>query len=356
MKRTAFIIALALILLVSCIQAFGAQQDKPVLKAKEDASIKVPAADAVFKDISGHWAEDVIDRMTSKGIISGVGDNLFQPDRNMKRCEFAGLIHRALGIRIMYFAAPDITDTYKDVKNEDWYASALCDLVTAGIADDKAYFRPDAPITREEMVHYVINGYKYKLKTELDTGSETANSFSDANEISKAYLNDVNNAVKLGFILGKGGNLFKPKGYSTRAEALTVVERVLNAVDTEDANVKIEPGFEENSGIFKMKLDIANNSTSDIKINHNSSQKYDFVLLDKNRKELYRWSSERMFAQVLTYTLIPAGEKVEFTEELDLKTYGDIINKAVYMKIYITGRSEGFKISPDGYEAVLKPS
>lgn len=56
---------------------------------------------------------------------------------------------------------------------------------------------------------------------------------------------------------------------------------------------------------------------------------------------------------VLTDTVIGAGEKIEFSEQLDLETYKDAVNKAVYLKAFITGESDDFKVNPDGYEVKI---
>ena len=38
-----------------------------------------------FNDVAGHWAEDAINDMGARMIISGVGDNKFDPDREITR-------------------------------------------------------------------------------------------------------------------------------------------------------------------------------------------------------------------------------------------------------------------------------
>jgi len=85
------------------------------------------------------------------------------PDREIKRSEFIVALHKAAEIKINYFKVPDINEFFDDVKNEDWYASTLYDLASLNIVDDREKFRPNDLITREEMVHYLVNTYKYKL-------------------------------------------------------------------------------------------------------------------------------------------------------------------------------------------------
>jgi len=112
--------------------------------------------DTVFSDISGHWAKDTIERMANLGIVKGVGNGMFLPDREIKRSEFIVALHKAAEIKINYFKVPDINEFFDDVKNEDWYASTLYDLASLNIVDDREKFRPNDLITREEMVHYLV--------------------------------------------------------------------------------------------------------------------------------------------------------------------------------------------------------
>lgn len=369
MKRAVIILAVLMVLAASITPVFGGQQAGNPGDTGAQNTAKVPG----FKDISGHWAEKVIIEMASKGIIQGVGGNLFQPDRSMSRCEFAYIIDKAFDIQIRYFAAPDITRVFNDVRNEDWYASALYDLHTAGIVDDKTAFRPKEPVTREEIVHYIIRTYSYKTKIEMSTGNESVYAFSDRNSINPAYLNDVGNAMSMGLIFGKSRKLFAPKDSSSRAEVLVVIKRTLDAVEKSvvkgdtgvdtgmdtgintgvNTGVNVEPGFEKSDIAFKMKLAIKNNTGKDVTIGHVSYKKYDFVLLDSQNNEIYRWSSGRMFPQAMTKSTIKAGESLEFTAVLDLKSYGGIIDKAVCMKAYIVGGADAFEVNKDGYTVNL---
>lgn len=337
MKKTVLLFALAVILVITALPVFA-----------DKGSVELPGQKAVFTDISGHWAKAVIEKMGEKGIVSGVEENKFMPNASMKRSQFAALLHRVLGINIAYFVAPDITKTFDDVKNEDWYASNLINLVTVGIVDDKFHFRPNDDITREEIVHYIMNAYRYKLNTDA---AEAKNLFSDNSLITPEYRSDVYKAVGLGLIFGKGNNRFDPRGKSTRAEALVIIDRFLETVNKELSRlVKIEPGCAVKDNKFVMTLSITNNSDAAVTFRHGSGQKYDFVLLDSNGDELYRWSKGKFFTMALTSTTVAPGETVTFTESLDLEANKDIIDKAASMKAYIAGQSDDFTINPEGYE------
>jgi hypothetical protein len=316
---------------------------------------------AQFTDISNHWAKDTIVKMADKGLIKGVGNGKFLPDVKMKRSEFVSALHKTLEIQINYFKAPDINEFFNDVKNDDWFAAQLYDLATLNIVDDRGKFRPDDQITREEMVHYIVNGYNYKLGTVLEE-LENSTEFSDDKNIDKKYKKAVNKALKLGFIRGKGKNTFDPKGITTRAEALVVLERLIaeleNIKDTiengEKEPVTVEPGYEKSDKAFKMKLKIINNSKKSITINHTSGQKFDFKLLDDKKEILYTWSMDKMFIMALTETVIEPGKSIEFSDELGMESFGDIISKTKYLKAFIIGTSKDMAINNEGYEKVIE--
>jgi len=314
-----------------------------------------------FTDISTHWAKDVIVKMSGKGLIKGFGNGKFLPDKNMKRSEFIAALHKTLGIENNYLVAPDIKEFFNDVNNDDWFACVLYDLSVLNIVDDRTEFRAEDKITREEMVNYLINGYNYKFNTVVDVLEDSTDFYDDKN-IDKKYKKAVKKASRLGFIRGRGKNRFAPKKIATRAEALVVLERLTDNLDDAKGIVKedkekkvvVEPSYEKNDRAFKMKLKIINNTEKSITINHTSGQKFDFKLLDENKEILYTWSMDKMFIMALTNTVVEAGESIEFSEELDMKSFEDIVNKAKYLQGFIAGTSDDFEINSDGYEVKIE--
>ncbi|MDQ2085047.1 fibronectin type III domain-containing protein [Herbivorax sp. ANBcel31] len=67
-----------------------------------------------FEDITGHWAEDFINRLVSRGHIKGYPDDTFRPDNNVKRSECVSLINRILGIEPVLDEEPYFSDVDKD--------------------------------------------------------------------------------------------------------------------------------------------------------------------------------------------------------------------------------------------------
>lgn len=352
-KLMAFLLAISLIAVSLPVMVFAGNDglDKPQQKGK-------------FSDTAGHWAENVIEKMADSGIIRGVGNGKFLPDVQMKRSEFVVALHKAAEIQIYYIKAPNINEFFDDANNEDWFASSLYDLASLKIVDDEdREFRPNDFITREEMVHYLMNAYRYKLNIEnFDEDDDAFEDFSDWKNVKQRYKKSVKRAYKLGFIKGRGNRMFVPEGFTTRAEALIVLDKLMEAfkdalkdvVEQPVEAVKVEPSFVKVEDGYEMRLTISNNSKKDIVINHNSGQKYDFMLLDDKKEELYRWSQDMAFILPLIDTTIEAGKTVEFTQKIDFKTYESIEDKVYYFKALIVGDSKDFKINKDGYYLSLK--
>ncbi|HHV28919.1 MAG TPA: S-layer homology domain-containing protein, partial [Clostridium sp.] len=64
-------------------------------------------------DIKGHWAQNYINTLISKGYVKGYPDGTFRPNNNIKRSECVTLINRVLGIEAVSNAEPYFTDVDK---------------------------------------------------------------------------------------------------------------------------------------------------------------------------------------------------------------------------------------------------
>jgi len=121
---------------------------------------------SLFDDAIGHWAEAYIDTAKRYGLVSGTGDNSFEPDRPITRAEMAVLLNNILG----YSAG---SKTFRDVTKDryPWAYDAISALhmqgIITGYTDNS--FKPQNYITRAEMA---------ALITRLDTSLMSAYAFS----------------------------------------------------------------------------------------------------------------------------------------------------------------------------------
>ena len=174
---------------------------------------------ARFSDIIGHWAEKDIEEMAKKGIVSGVTDTTFEPDRAITRAEFAALIVRALNISVKG------SFVFQDVQPTSWYADAVAAAEAADLmVGSEGYFRPEENITREEMAVVIVKAYQMLGKT-VQKGS--LDKFKDQGDISKWAKDSVAYAVGVNLISGMTADIFAPQENATRAQVTSLIKRLL---------------------------------------------------------------------------------------------------------------------------------
>lgn len=158
--------------------------------------------------------------------IVGYGNGEVRPQNNITRAEVSTIFFRLLTDDVR---DENLTKTnrYSDVTRADWYNTAVSTLSSMGIITGypDGTFRPNAAITRAEFA---------AIAARFDSnGDKTTAKFSDIathwakDEISIAYNN--------GWITGYPDGTFGPQRDITRAETMTLVNRVLNRQpETED--------------------------------------------------------------------------------------------------------------------------
>jgi len=108
---------------------------------------------------------------------------------------------------------------FKDVDPKAWYAGVIATAYARGIAQGyDGTFRPDAPITREEMA--VMFMQALALGKDKEPAVPT---FKDAASIAQWAQSAVAWLESNGYISGKGDHRFAPKDHTTRAEAATML-------------------------------------------------------------------------------------------------------------------------------------
>lgn len=141
-----------------------------VKKGSADASVSVPAVTApgtTFSDVKNHANKAAIEALASRGIINGMGQGTFMPNKTMTRAEFAAIVTRALGL-----TAKD-TKVFSDVPSSKWYAGYIGTANSSGIVNGvgSGKFNPDGTITRQEAAAMVARAAKL---CGLDTAMDAA--------------------------------------------------------------------------------------------------------------------------------------------------------------------------------------
>lgn len=175
------------------------------------------------------WKKDetpVLKKDDHSAYIIGYDDGTVRPEQSISRAEVATIFFRLLNddTREQYWAD---TNDYSDVEDNVWYTNAISTLSNMGILTgyEDGTFKPDASVTRAEFA---------TIAARFSDGEiEDFASFPDVPEDHWASKY-IAKAEKLGWIKGYDDGTFGPENEITRAQAMTLVNRVLErGVDEE---------------------------------------------------------------------------------------------------------------------------
>lgn len=214
-----------------------------------------------FNDISGHWAESTINKWKDKGIISGYPDGTFKPDNSVTRAELAKILTLAFDLQ------EKTAINYDDVKAENWYYSYLessakyipiyplpisyeTNIPYVEVSDKGLnYFLPETPAMRMHVAEALVKIKKDKEKINIelpsiqDIQADVTAAFKDDDyenlyamhgtipENVKRMLEYTYLANKLGIMQGDSNGYFHPYDSVTRAELITMLDRMTSTAD-----------------------------------------------------------------------------------------------------------------------------
>ena len=221
-----------------------------------------------FTDISGHWAENTINKWKEKGIISGYPDGTFKPDNTVTRAELSKILASA-------FDLPDNEiASYIDVSENDWFYPylkkadkyipiySLPTLYESNIPysehQGKNNFLPGINAIRMHVAEALVEIKLSKENIVIDDltiqeiNAQVQEVFKDAEYTNLMAIpgtgipqnvQRMNRytwlSYKLDIMKGDTEGCFNPYGYMTRAELLTAIDRLLTT-NIEDAEVEKE--------------------------------------------------------------------------------------------------------------------
>ena len=151
--------------------------------------------------------------------IVGYPDGNVKPGSSITRAEVATIFFRLLTEDVRT-ANSTQSNSLSDVSRGQWFNHAISTLSSMGIVkgNPDGTFNPDAPITRAE---FAAIAARFD-----DKNTNTTSNFSD---IASHWAKDeIGVAANKGWINGYPDSTFRPDQYITRAEAMTLVNRVLN--------------------------------------------------------------------------------------------------------------------------------
>ena len=207
-------------------------------------------AQAVFDDPAS--TQDEIDKAVAELLeaIAGLrefharymfGDTRgeFRPGGDITRAEAAAILARVMiddfdsSVDREEYALPagmDSFDAFPDVAANNWFYHYVAWVSHEGLVegDDQGNFRPNAPISRQELAMMIA-----RIDGVAETAGET--SFRDAADIAGWARAAVYTVYRDGLMQGDAQGNFRPRANITRAEVATVINRILGRLDSRDA-------------------------------------------------------------------------------------------------------------------------
>ena len=176
-------------------------------------------------DVKGHWAQERMEKWYDRGILKGydTGTTLsLQPDGEITRAEFAVIVNKTFGF------SNGISVGFTDVKTSDWFYNQVMNSSSYMGGYPDGTFKPNNKLTREEAS--VVLNKVFELKT------QGSNNFKDGNKISGWSEDAVNTLVSKGYITGYPDGTFQPKKTITRAEVITIMDKMVTEIYTQTPN------------------------------------------------------------------------------------------------------------------------
>ncbi len=177
-----------------------------------------------FTDVNDNdWFYDVVLYAYDNGLMTGVSATEFAPNQTTTRGMIVSMLARLEGVT----SAEDAG--FADVAANDWYATAVNWAASVGVVNgyEDNTFRPNAPITREQMAAILYNyadykGYDVSARADLSDYADAASISSWAEDVL-AWANAE------GLINGMTATTIDPQGATTRAQTAAMFERFLTA-------------------------------------------------------------------------------------------------------------------------------
>ena len=184
-------------------------------------------AQTPFVDIKGHWAVQDIDNALQKGIMKGIANDKFAPNKAVTRAEVAVCVDRLFDLNyddLEFIKEPSPVDFYDDVAAGQWYSDAVLRAGYYNIFNlDTREFAPNRPATRLEVAVAIDKAFQAKKLSVITT--QIWPIYEDTIGLSYDEQQTINFMFNSGIMKGRTANWFQPTANITRAELAVVLNR-----------------------------------------------------------------------------------------------------------------------------------
>ena len=177
---------------------------------------------------------EVVELEIHGAYVVGYTDGTFGPGRSMRRSEAATIFARLLSQRLGERIAAPTTTTFPDVPADAWYAGYVSYLTRYGVAVGytDGLFHGDEPISRAEFTAMAVRFFD----AYGDGDQEIMEDYQDFWDVSPGHwaAGYIEDAARHGWVVGYGDGTFQPEDEISRAEVMTIVNRLLGREADQD--------------------------------------------------------------------------------------------------------------------------
>lgn len=177
---------------------------------------------------------EVAELETHGAYVVGYTDGTFGPGRSMRRSEAATIFARLLSQRLGERITAPTTATFPDVPADAWYAGYVSYLTRYGVAVGytDGLFHGDEPISRAEFTAMAVRFFD----AYGDGDQEIMEDYQDFWDVSPGHwaAGYIEDAARHGWVVGYGDGTFQPEDEISRAEVVTIVNRLLGREADQD--------------------------------------------------------------------------------------------------------------------------
>lgn len=184
-------------------------------------------ADLDFIDLdSNAWYYSVVKQLTQDGIVTGLGNKIFAPKKNITVAELCTLLTK-------------ITDTDIEIATTEYWAKPIIEYcLSGGYIQNRGEITAKAygvPITREEAISALVRIWLYDGQRDRATGMIVESDIPDFSSIANEYAADILAAYNNGITHGMDSSgIFKPNKTLSRAEMCQMIWNALYSTSSEN--------------------------------------------------------------------------------------------------------------------------
>ena len=231
-------------------------------------ALAAPSAEGSFSDVEDHWAQAEIEKAVATGWVDGYPDGTFKPEKTITRAEFTKMILDAIHLTPGCETVEWMVDTAKRregnygttsyeprlndmndhwLTTQGWTEAALYSGMVVPSDYNGGNFRPEKPIARYEIALMVTRALGQVIEANLEEGLNL--SFTDNEDILDWMKGYVHMASEAGVVRGYPDGSFQPNKASTRAEAVVMVQRMLDVMEEGlDPDIHLVVQYQDKNG------------------------------------------------------------------------------------------------------------